>query len=305
MPATTIALSAGNAQLGLPSTALALALAVLVTDGSGNPVSAQTVQWRIGSGVGSLSAASSNTNASGIATITWTLGPASGQQIATADVAALTGTPIVFTALSVLVTPQDIVNYYRIQTTAEVVNGLLAELIVEAQGEIEYACGKSLTQEQVTWYDNAQTLRMGEAVTNLLLKYGPIDPTSVVVKDYLGVTVPAAGYTVRLDLGMLCGLPGGVGAFTAGPYATFSDGPYMIQCMAGFGTSPTYATRELPMLRRSIIDYVGYLFQQRDIGASALKADGTTVTYAIDPVTGLPDRVARTIRKLRGPVVTR
>ena len=61
----------------------------------------------------------------------------------------------------------------------------------------------------------------------------------------------------------------------------------------------------LPLIRRAIIDYVGYLFQQRDVGASALKAAGTTVTYAIDPITGLPDRVSRAIRKAsRGPVVT-
>ena len=112
---------------GAPSAALALPLAVLVTDGSGNPVAGQTVNWQVGAGAGSLSAASSVTGSNGIATITWTLGAGIGQQIVTADVAGLTGTPIVFTALAVLVAVQDILNYYRIQTQAEVTNGLIAE----------------------------------------------------------------------------------------------------------------------------------------------------------------------------------
>lgn len=305
MAATTIARSSGNAQLGYPSTLLAVALAVLVTDNTGAPVAGTTVNWQIGTGAGSLSAASSVTGSNGIATIQWTLGPATGPQVVTADAAGLAGTPIVFTAQCVLVTPADIVSYYRIQTTAEVVNGLIAELIAEAQGEIEFNTNKSLTVESVTWYDDATSLRMGESVTNLILKYLPIDPTTVIVKDYLGVVVPPASYVIRLDKGLIMGFGSQAGEFAAGPWAAFDNGPYTISCNAGWGTSPTYLTRQLPSIRRAIIDYVGYLFQQRDVGAAALKAAGTTVTYVIDPITGLPDRVARAIRKLRGPVVTR
>lgn len=303
MAATTIALSAGNAQVGYPSTLLPIALAVLVTDGSGAPVSGVVVNWRVGTGGGSVAAATSNTNAIGIATIGWTLGPSSGQQVVTADVASLAGTPVVFTALSALVTVADIVAYYRIQTTAEVVNGLIADLIAEAQAEIEFNCGKSLTKQSVTWYDNASTLRLGESVTSLILKYVPIDPTSVVVTDHTGAVVPASAYVVRLDLQQLCGAGNG-GAFVAGPLSTFDNGPYTIACVAGFGTSPTYAARELPMIQRLVKQYVGFMFQQRDVGASSLKAAGTSVTYVIDKKTGLPEPVARGIRMLRGPVVT-
>lgn len=304
MPATTIALSSGNGQLGLPSTLLAAALAVLITDGSGNPVVGVTVNWQVGTGSGALSAPSSVTGSNGIATINWTLGPATGQQIVTADVAGLAGAPIVFVAQCVLVTALDITNYYRIQTTAEVVNGLIADLIEQAQGEIESLTNKSLTIESVTWYDDASTLRIGESISNLILKYLPIDPTSVVVKDWQGTVVPASTYIVRLDKGLIMSVPGSGGSFFAGPLTLFDNGPYTIQCNAGWGTSSTYLTRELPMIRRAIIDYVGYLFQQRDVGAASLKAAGTTVTYTLDPMTGLPDRVARAVRKLRGTVVT-
>lgn len=305
MPATTIALSAGNAQIGNPSTLLPVSLAVLVTDGSGNPVSGVTVNWQVATGAGTLTSATSVTNSSGIATNGWTLGAPIGQQIVTADVAGLTGTPIVFTAIAAIVLPSDITTYYRIQTTAEVVNGLIAELIAEAQGEIEGNSGKSLTYRSVTWYDDATTLRIGEGVSNLILKYLPIDPATLVIKDYTGVVIPPATYLVRLDKGLVEGLPAaGPGAFFGGPWTLFNNGPYTLTCNAGWGTSPNYATIWLPLIRRAIIDYVGFLFQQRDIGASALKAAGTSVTYAIDPITGLPDRVARAIRKLRGPVVT-
>lgn len=305
MAATTIARSAGNAQLGLPSTLLPVSLAVLVTDGSGNPVAGVTVTWQVGTGAGTLTSPTAVTGANGIATNGWTLGPATGQQIVTADVAGLAGTPIVFTAQCVLVTPADITAYYRIQTTAEVVNGLIAELISEAEGEIEGNSGKCLTIKPVTWYDDATTLRIGEGVSNLILKYVPVDPASIVVKNYMGVTIDPSTYTVRLDKGLIVGLPAnGPGAFFAGPWSLFNQGPYTIAANAGWGTSPDYATIWLPLIRRAVIDYVGYLFQQRDIGASALKAAGTSVTYAIDPITGVPDRVARAIRKLRGPVVT-
>ncbi len=238
--------------------------------------------------------------------MTWTLGAqANLVQAVSADVAGLSGAPIVFTAQAGLVSVQDVINYYRIQTQAEVVNGLLADLIIEAQAEIEFSVGKSLTQESVTWYDDASTLRLGEAVTNLMLKYLPINAASVVVTDFAGVVVDPKTYTVRLDKGLIMGLPVGQGAFTAGPWATFDRGPYTITCVAGFGTSPTYAARELPTIQRAVKDYVGFLFQQRDIGASTLKAAGTTLTYQLDHVTSLPDRVARAIRNLRGPTVTR
>jgi hypothetical protein len=307
MAATTIALSAGNAQVGYPSTALPVALAVLVTDSSVPPLptSGVTVNWKVGAGGGSMSAATSVTNASGIAVSTWTLGVQAGTpQVATADVAGLAGTPVAFTALCGLVSVQDVLSYFRIQTQVEVVNGLLAQLIGEAQAEIEFNCGKCLTRQAVTWYDDATSLRIGEAVINLILKYLPIDPTTVVVTNAIGVVALPSTYVIRLDKGLIMSLPVNAGSFVGGPWSAFDTGPYTIACVAGFGTSPTYAGRELPAIQRAIKDYVGFLFQQRDIGASTLRAAGTSITYVIDPITGLPDRVSRAIRKLRGPVVT-
>lgn len=186
---------------------------------------------------------------------------------------------------------EDLKDYGRIQTTAE--DPLLASLLARAVGEIEASIGKSLTHESVVWYDDAKSLRLYERPCNLVLGYVPIDATTVSVVDADGVTVDAATYTVRQDLGLI-----------KGDGVTFENGPYAITVTkAGFDTSPSYATRWSPMITAAVLDYALMLYQQRTPGASSEKASGTTVTYEIDPTTGLPLRIMRQVRKLRGAVV--
>lgn len=96
-PAASVAVSSGNAQTGPTSAALTTPLVALVTDSTGNPVSGVTVTWSTTGG--SLSPASSTTNASGLASSVWTLGPAGGAQSASATVSPLT--PASFTATAV------------------------------------------------------------------------------------------------------------------------------------------------------------------------------------------------------------
>ncbi len=100
--ASAIAVSAGQAQSGLVSTLLSTPLAVLVTDANANPVSGTTVNWLVVTGGGSVSVASSVTNASGIATTAWTLGVTAGPQSVSATAAGLTGSPLTFTASATL-----------------------------------------------------------------------------------------------------------------------------------------------------------------------------------------------------------
>src|SRR6185503_7698188 len=56
------------------------------------------VNWAVATGGGSVSAATSVTNASGLAQINWTLGSTAGAQTATATVSGLTGSPVTFSA---------------------------------------------------------------------------------------------------------------------------------------------------------------------------------------------------------------
>src|SRR5205814_7554131 len=65
--AKTIAVSSGNNQTGVAGSALASSLAVLVTDGSSNPVSGITVNWSSITGGGSAGSPTSVTNVSGLA----------------------------------------------------------------------------------------------------------------------------------------------------------------------------------------------------------------------------------------------
>jgi hypothetical protein len=98
---TTIAQSAGMDQTGVVGSALAESLTVRITDSQGNPAPSVTVAWSVVSGDGTVSPSSSTTDANGVASSAFTLGPAEGQQQAQASVAGLTGSPVVFTATAV------------------------------------------------------------------------------------------------------------------------------------------------------------------------------------------------------------
>ena len=92
---------AGDGQSAAVSTAVAIAPAVKVVDGSGSPVAGVGVTFAVASGGGSLTGASTTTNASGIATVgSWTLGATAGANTltATATGSGITGNPATFTA---------------------------------------------------------------------------------------------------------------------------------------------------------------------------------------------------------------
>jgi uncharacterized phiE125 gp8 family phage protein len=192
-----------------------------------------------------------------------------------------------------LPTTQDVKDFLRIQTAVE--DTLIGRLLTQAIADLEDLCSRSFTHDAVVWYDDAETLRQSEAVTNLQLRHRFVNPNTIVVKDSSGVVVDPTTYVVRLDRGQISGNPG----------VSFAFGPYTIACDAGFDCSPTYATRELPMISTCILHYVAWLYQQRTIGASNVKSAGSTVTYVVDKDTGLPIPVARAIRRLRGIVFAR
>ncbi len=97
--ATTMVLNAGDNQNAVVGTAVAVAPSVLVTDSSGNPVSGTAVNFAVVTGGGSVTGASTTTNASGIATVgSWTLGSGAGSNTMDATSAGLAGSPVSFTA---------------------------------------------------------------------------------------------------------------------------------------------------------------------------------------------------------------
>jgi adhesin/invasin len=77
--ATSISVvSTDTGQIGTVGTALALPITVSVTDQDGNPIANATVTWAVTSGLGSVSATTSQTGSTGQATVAWTLGNLAG-----------------------------------------------------------------------------------------------------------------------------------------------------------------------------------------------------------------------------------
>ena len=94
----TIAVSAGNNQVAPAGSALPESLAVIVRDQAGAPLAGVTVTFAVTAGGGSVSPASRQTDASGIAKTRRTLGSNAGTQTASATAGSLA--PVQFSAVS-------------------------------------------------------------------------------------------------------------------------------------------------------------------------------------------------------------
>jgi len=105
-PASQLRVSSGNNQNGTAGAALPATLVVEVVDAVNNPKAGVPVTFTVASGGGSLSTATVLSNASGTASVTWTLGTTAGAQTV---VATSPGLPAVtFTALGAADAPTAI-----------------------------------------------------------------------------------------------------------------------------------------------------------------------------------------------------
>ena len=95
-----IEVAGGNNQPQQVGLALTNNLTAKVTNASNEPVSGKTVNWTVSAGGGTLSAPSSVTNAEGIASIGYTVGPAEGNNTITATIADQPTASATFTALA-------------------------------------------------------------------------------------------------------------------------------------------------------------------------------------------------------------
>jgi len=89
--------SAGDGQSAPAGSAVPIAPAVTITDANNNPVSGVSVTFAVASGGGSVTGATTSTNASGVATVgSWTLGSTAG--VNTLDASSTGLTTVTFTA---------------------------------------------------------------------------------------------------------------------------------------------------------------------------------------------------------------
>ena len=87
--ASGVTILSGNGQSGSINTELPLPLTVQVRDAGTNPVPNVAVTWVIGSGSGSVTPTTSTTDANGVATAAWTLGPLPGANTLSAVVSGI------------------------------------------------------------------------------------------------------------------------------------------------------------------------------------------------------------------------
>lgn len=108
-PAAIAAVSGGG-QRRAAGARLADPFVVKVTDDAGQGVSGVTVTWAVAAGGGTLSSASAQTNSTGQASVTLTLGDGAGTNRVTASAEGLSGSPVAFTANGVAPASVEVVS---------------------------------------------------------------------------------------------------------------------------------------------------------------------------------------------------
>jgi hypothetical protein len=136
----------GDGQSGTAGTALAQPLVVKVTDAAGAPVPGVTIRWAAAGG-GTVSAATSVTDASGLASVTRTLGNVAGEQTTRASGDDLEGSPVTFTHAARAGAPSRVLIVSGNRQTARPGVELANPLVVR----VTDAVGNSVPGQIVNW----------------------------------------------------------------------------------------------------------------------------------------------------------
>jgi alpha-tubulin suppressor-like RCC1 family protein len=110
-PTARIVIWAGDGQLAQPGSPVLIPPAVLVTRADGSPWPGVVVTFAVATGGGSVTGATASTGTDGIATVgSWTLGatPGTNTLTATAAESGITGNPVTFSAVGILISAQHI-----------------------------------------------------------------------------------------------------------------------------------------------------------------------------------------------------
>ncbi len=208
-----IALLTGGSQTGVFGSTLAQPISVKVVDSTGSPVAGMPVAFTVASGGGTLSAASAATDATGVASTRWTLGP-SGTQTLTITAPGPTGSPISVGATGIQAAANQwvITQYPAASQTA----GVAITPAVVAQL-------RDASNAVVSSYNGAATIGIGANPGSATLVGTTTAVASAGVVSFSGptVNVAAAGYTLVVSSS---NVPGAVTtAFTVnpGPPTTF------------------------------------------------------------------------------------
>ena len=117
---STFVRQSGDGQSAVVGRQLPNPLVVKVTDASGNPLEGVAIGWSVTAGGGSVSDSNSTTDAQGITSVEWTLGPTLGSQTLSASVQGLT--PVTFGATGLPAGPPATVTIIT-QPSASAIDG--------------------------------------------------------------------------------------------------------------------------------------------------------------------------------------
>ena len=118
----------------------------VVTDALGNPIPGFTVDWTV-TGGGSVSTASTPTDASGQASVTRTLGPAAGAQTAVATATGLAGSPVTFTHTATAGTATGVIKVSGDNQSGSPSTELALPLVVQVLD----GAGNPIPNRPLTW----------------------------------------------------------------------------------------------------------------------------------------------------------
>ncbi len=196
--ATQMALNAGNSQTATVGTTLLVAYSVIVRDQNNNPVQGVVVNWAVTSGGGSVSLPTSTSDASGIASVTRTLGTTAGSQTAQASVTGLIGSPVNFTATATAGPATQLAYVSGNNQTAMIGQNLAQSLVVVAKDQY----GNVTSGVTVSWTTldggmlsptSTTTNTQGQASTSW--KLGPATGTQTAQASAMGLTGSPVTFT--------------------------------------------------------------------------------------------------------------
>jgi alpha-tubulin suppressor-like RCC1 family protein len=140
----------GSGQVAPPNAPLAQAVQLIVRDPYGNRVPGVAVAWSVTGGGGSITPATSQTDASGTAQAQWTLGPATGTQTAKATVAGVG--EAAFSATGQV----GAVDHVEVTPAAATFNSISGSQQLTARAVDAY--GNTVTDAVVTWTSTQESV---------------------------------------------------------------------------------------------------------------------------------------------------
>jgi adhesin/invasin len=159
--ATSIVVASGAAQVATVAAALAAPVVVKVTDQSGNPMAGVTVSFAPSATAGSVSAAQVTTDATGSASVTWTLGTLAGADSVMVTAGTLASVAVVATATPDVPAAVTIVSGNN--QSAPIDSALATTLAVKVADQY----GNVIPNATVQWSDDAGgTLSATTSVTD-------------------------------------------------------------------------------------------------------------------------------------------